>query len=1152
MTIPKTYARAIRGVATGSTDGAHSARQMKQFCLAAPLALACFGLILLAGCGGHGSTISVEIQPNLVQTMDESQSPCNAPNNLLGCQMINFVASVSGDNTNSGVTWNLSVLSTGCSGAGCGTLINVTTVSVTYVAPPNIAAELTGVMLQAVSVANSKTTTSVGITIALDPTFTTTGLQQCAVGVYCLPSGSNGIAYNSNQGLVVTNGVAPFTFISPTVSTAPIQINAGGPPVPPFVADEDFTGGTTTSSANAINISNVADPAPAAVYQTARTSTAAGAGGAFSYTIGGFTPGSVHLLRLHFCDTVSTAAGQRTFNVSVNGTQVLTSFDIFAAAGKNIAIIEQGSLPANSSGQFVIQFTGVVGEALVNGLEVESNSCLPSTLNIGTLPPGLTLNPGTGAIVGRPSSPTAGNPAIPFQFTVQATDDSATPVSACGNFQITVTPPPILSITTTSLPPGTLNTPFTAPISTSGGVTPITWSIVAPNTCATLPGDTGVLPTGLMLNPASGQITGIPAGNPTGSPASCSFTAQVVDSSLPIGQLQTQLISVTINAPAPLQITSNPTLPAGFTATPYAPLPLIATGGVGPYTWSVVTGQLPAGLVLAPDGTISGTPVLATNPPTDDFFTVQVADSELNPMTGLPAPQTMTQVFNVTISPGVISPNTLLNGQYTLLFHGFDKSGPVTMIGSVIMGGNGVLLGEEDIYRDSPVVSSTPAPLAGVYSIGTDGRGTMELVATSPISGAISTIDYRLVLDSGGGSGHPNVRFFEDNSTNTNNDAPNATHGEGIMKPLVGSSFTYASFSGNYAFGFGGYEAAGKLPVALEGVVHADATTSTPRLTGTCDFNDAGAYSSQGLSGTFSTTVDSFGRGTGELDFAQPGKAQVALHFVFYFVSPTDLYFMENDTSASKDVFYLLSGEMLLQQPGYQFTNAAVAGTSVATGTGLSGSNASVFAGLLTGANFSYDQNNGGTPSSPSFTGTYSVANNGRAAFTGLGSTAATTRVAAAYLTGPGQGFLIGSDTAVTTGLLELQTSTPSLLVPISSSLQGGYTLDTAVPQENLVTNAIGEVYSNGGEFGAPSISGIIDEYDPPSVADPEGLLHLGQSLVSPYTVSGTGRGTLGPNSITGFPENLILYVASPGSFRAISADANPGNGHPTVYFFNH
>jgi len=160
-----------------------------------------------------------------------------------------------------------------------------------------------------------------------------------------------------------------------------------------------------------------------------------------------------------------------------------------------------------------------------------------------------------------------------------------------------------------------------------------------------------------------------------------------------------------------------------------------------------------------------------------------------------------------------------------------------------------------------------------------------------------------------------------------------------------------------------------------------------------------------------------------------------------------------------------------------------------------------------------------------------------------------TTRVAAAYLTGPGQGFLIGSDTVVTTGPLELQSGGPSFLV---SSIGGGYTLDTAVPQEKLVNNVIGELYSNGGEFSSPSISGIVDEYDPPSVADPEGLLHLGQSLVSPYTVSATGRGTLGPNTITSFPQNLIFYVVSPGSFRAISADATPGTGHPTVYFFNH
>ncbi len=1155
MTIPKTYARATGGAAKGGITGAHSSGPMRQFRLAAALVLACLGVILLARCGGGSTPITIEIQPSVAPTVDASAQTCNAPNNLSGCQMINFTATVGGDTTNSGVTWNLTVLSTGCAGSGCGTLINATAVSVTYVAPSNIAAELTGVMLQAVSNAKANTTQAIGISVVLVPTFSLTALQQCALGVYCLPSGSNGITYNSNQAIAVTNGVGPYTFIPQTAVPAPIQINAGGPAVAPFVADEDFTGGSTMSSINPIDTSKVMDPAPATVYQTART------GPSFSYTIGGFTPGSIHLLRLHFCETLVTVtkAGMRTFNVSINGTQVLTGFDIFATTGgQNIANIQPFTESADGNGNFVIQFTSATN-ALVSGIEVEPNSCPVTPLNIGTLPPGLTLNPASAAIVGKPTSPTVNNPAIPFQFLVQATDSSATPVSACANFQITVTPPPLLTITTTSLPPGTVNAAYSTSISTNGGVTPLTFTIT-PNG----------LPPGLNFNAASGQITGIPK-----STGVFPFTVQVQDSSLPSGQiaptppLPPLPLSITINAPAPLGITSNPNLPAGFTATTYGPLPLIATGGVGPYTWSVITGQLPAGLTLAPDGTISGTPVLATNPPTNTFFTVQVADSELNPITGLPAPQIVTLQFNITISPGVISPNTLLSGQYTFLFNGFDVSGPVTIIGTVFAGGNGVLSGEEDIYRQSGVISSPPAPVSGVYLIGSDGRGTMELVATSPISNATLTTDYRLVLDSGGGSGHPNVRLFEDNSTNTNNDAPNGTHGEGIMKPVVGSGFTDASFGGNYAFGFGGYESAGKLPVALAGVLHADSTTPTPSLTGTCDFNDAGAYSSQTLSGTFDTTVDGLGRGIAQLDFAQPGKSQVALSFVYYFVSPTDILFMENDTSASKSVFYLLNGEMLLQQPGYQFTNAAflpaagppsTSGVSVATGAGLRPASvvappcaqacASVFAGLLTGvtsgnATLSYDENNGGTLASPSFTGTYSVANNGRASFTGLGSTAATTRVAAAYLTGPGQGFLIGSDTAVTTGLLELQTSAPPF---VASSLQGGYTLGTGVPQDNLVTNVIGQVYSDG----STHVTGTVDEYDPPSVAHPEGHLNLGQALSSTYSVSGTGRGTLATNSPLGFPTNLIFYIVSPGSFRAISADSNPGNGHPVVYFFNH
>ncbi len=77
-------------------------------------------------------------------------------------------------------------------------------------------------------------------------------------------------------------------------------------------------------------------------------------------------------MRLHFAETYWSSTGSRIFNVSINGTQVLSNFDIFAAAGaKNKAIIEQFTVNANSSGQYVIQFTSVKDNSLVSGIEVQ-------------------------------------------------------------------------------------------------------------------------------------------------------------------------------------------------------------------------------------------------------------------------------------------------------------------------------------------------------------------------------------------------------------------------------------------------------------------------------------------------------------------------------------------------------------------------------------------------------------------------------------------------------------------------------------------------------------------------------------------------------------------------------------------------------------
>lgn len=147
--------------------------------------------------------------------------------------------------------------------------------------------------------------------------------------------------------------------------TSGVQINCGGPAVSPFAADEDFAGGGTIDHVNAIDLSRVADPAPMAVYQTARV-------GNSTYTISGFNPDSIHNVRLHFAETYFSTTGSRTFNVSINGALVLTNFDILAAAGgKNVAIIEQFTEPASSTGDYVIALRSVTNQALVSGIEIQ-------------------------------------------------------------------------------------------------------------------------------------------------------------------------------------------------------------------------------------------------------------------------------------------------------------------------------------------------------------------------------------------------------------------------------------------------------------------------------------------------------------------------------------------------------------------------------------------------------------------------------------------------------------------------------------------------------------------------------------------------------------------------------------------------------------
>jgi hypothetical protein len=161
---------------------------------------------------------------------------------------------------------------------------------------------------------------------------------------------------------------AAVSVVKSALTSGTTKINCGGPAVSPFIADTDFSGGSTITRTNTIDLSGVIAPAPAAVYQSQRF-------GDFSYTLSGFASGSLQTVRLHFADTHWTSPGQRLFNVSINGTQVLSSFDVIGTAGAgNKALIETFTVPASSSGAYVITFTTVKDASTISGIEI-----LPAT-----------------------------------------------------------------------------------------------------------------------------------------------------------------------------------------------------------------------------------------------------------------------------------------------------------------------------------------------------------------------------------------------------------------------------------------------------------------------------------------------------------------------------------------------------------------------------------------------------------------------------------------------------------------------------------------------------------------------------------------------------------------------------------------------------
>lgn len=590
------------------------------------------GLLFLCGCGSSSKPIAVSLMPTAQTSIDQGQT-------------LSFAASVTNDSKKAGVTWSMS--GTNCTGSACGTFTGGTTTSAAYNAPASVSAKMT-VTIVATSITDTTKSMSSTIVVNSAPTISTTSLA----------GGTVGTAYSST--LTDTGGSGTLTWALATGSSLPAGLslsNSGTISGTPTAAGTtnftvkvtDSSGGQQGPVSAAQQFSLTIKPAQLAITTTALSNGVVGATYSASLAATGGT-GSVSWS----VTTGSLPAGLSLSGSTISGTPTAagtSAFTVTATDSGTPAQTANQSLSIAINPKLAITTTtlanGVVGTAYSASLASSGGvGTVTWTVATGTLPAGLTLST-AGAISGTPT--TAGT----TSFAVQA-KDSGTPQQTTQQ-ALSVTIYAGLTITTTSLQNGAVNSMYSATLTSAGGTGTVTWSV-----------SQGTLPAGLNLSSA-----GVISGTPTASGIS-NFTVSATDSSTP-PQTKTQALSLTIN-PA-LSITTT-TLPASTLGTAYRQN-IQTSGGTLPITWSVTSGSLPAGLTLAGNamgvGMVSGTPT-ATGTST---FTVTAKDSSTPAVS---VNQQFTLVINVPpLSITTITlPNASVNTAYSASLQASGGTPPYT------------------------------------------------------------------------------------------------------------------------------------------------------------------------------------------------------------------------------------------------------------------------------------------------------------------------------------------------------------------------------------------------------------------------------------------------------------------------------------------
>ena len=296
------------------------------------------------------------------------------------------------------------------------------------------------------------------------------------------------------------------------------------------------------------------------------------------------------------------------------------------------------------------------------------------------------------------------------------------------------------------------------------------------------------------------------------------------------------------------------------------------------------------------------------------------------------------------------------------------------------------------------------------------------------------------------------------------------------------------------------------------------------------DLNCGGSIiQSQTLTGSYNTSIDGLGRGTGVFSGSSSGSSDM----IYYVISGNRFRFLCPDTAT----FFLGSADLQTQSSftGSNFSGQYVINTSANTsGAGVSYTLISINAN---GGNVStgyYDVNNTGTVGQASLTGSYSVASNGYVNGTWNVNNAGLPF--AMYLISPTQGYYVDERTSAIGGgnvyAQDASLTTNAGWAGSYATKQFGYFLSGGVINPGNASGVSGQLSADGNG----NLAGTLDLNDPAGVS-------IGATLQSPsnYSVTTTapGRFTAQITTQVEGTRTYVGYLVSTGQVLLLETDTN-------------